>query len=283
MIPYAGDKERIINGKAKEAITLALQGHWDEAVIVNGSILRDFPGDMEACNRLGKALSELGRYGEAKEAFRQALKISRANIIAMKNLRRLAHLEEGTAFPKHGSRVVPQLFMGDMGKTARASLIKLSPSRAHLSMAPGDAVRLRSTGHEVAVEGLQGRYLGEIDPRLASRISRLIGRGNTYAAAVVAVDEQSMIVMIKETYRHPSLEGKASFPPRGAASELRPYPSTPPLPAELELEETEEGLVRSPITDWDEDGEDATADQTFEEEGEERSTVRGEFEEDINY
>ena len=283
MIPYAEDKERIISGKAKEAIALALQGRWDEAVIVNRSILRDFPDDMETCNRLGKALSELGRYGEAKEAFRQALKISRANMIAMKNLRRLAHLEEGAAFPRHGSKVVPQLFMEDMGKTAKASLIKLSPGRAHLSMAPGDAVRLRTTGNGIAVESLQRRYLGEIDPKLASRISRLMSRGNTYAAAVAAVDEQSLIVMIKETYRHPSLEGKASFPSRVSSSELQPYPSTPPLPTELELEETEEGLARSPITDWDEDGEDATADTTSEEEGEERSTVRGEFEEDINF
>lgn len=283
MIPYAEDKERIISAKAKEAINLALKGRWEEAAIVNRSILRDFPDDMETFNRLGKALSELGRYGEAKEAFRQALKISRANMIAMKNLRRLAHLEESTPFPKRGSKVVPQLFMEDMGKTARASLMRLSPGRAHLSMAPGDAVKLRATGNGIAVESLQRRYLGEIDPKLASRISRLMACGNTYEAAVASVDEQSLVVMIKETYRHPSMEGKASFPSRVSAGELQPYPSAPPLPTELELEETEEGLVRAPVADWDEDGEDAVADPVAEDEGDDRSTLRGEFEEDVNF
>ncbi|MBF8266809.1 MAG: Tetratricopeptide repeat-containing protein [Dehalococcoidia bacterium] len=280
MIPYAEDKAHIKREKARGAIALALESRWEEAVAVNSAILEEFPKDMEACNRLGKALSELGRYKEAGEAFRQALAISRANVIARKNLKRLAHLEGETALPKHGSKVPPQLFIEEGGKTTRVSLANLSPGRAHLRMAPGDAVKLRIAGNGIAVESLQKRYLGEIEPRLASRLSRLIRRGNTYDAVVIAVDERSLVVMIRETYQHPSQEGVVSFPSKIAAVGLYPYLRASPLTTELEMEETEEGIGRSPIIEWDEDGEETIAVPSSSKEEEESLTPKDELEEE---
>ena len=40
----------------KEAISLALSGEWEQAAGVNRDILDAVPGDVEAMNRLGKAL-----------------------------------------------------------------------------------------------------------------------------------------------------------------------------------------------------------------------------------
>ena len=267
---YAQDKMRIKREKVREAIALAIESRWEEAVAVNHSILKDFPDDPETYNRLGKALSELGQYKEAGEAFRQALKISRSNMIARKNLQRLAHLEGENAPPKQGSKVAPRLFMEESGKTKIVSLMNLSPGRAHLRMAPGDAVRLRITTNGVAVESLQRKYLGEIDPKLASRLTRLMNRGNRYAAAVVAVDERSLVVMIKETYRDPSQEGIVSFPSKVAAVGLYPSLRTPLLGTELDMEDTEEEIERPPFTGWDEDadGDEAIARPPSDEAGE---------------
>ena len=56
--------------RAKRAIALAMESRWAEAVTANMALVADFPDDLESYNRLGKALMELGRIGEAKRAFR---------------------------------------------------------------------------------------------------------------------------------------------------------------------------------------------------------------------
>ncbi|MYA62592.1 MAG: hypothetical protein F4X94_08485 [Dehalococcoidia bacterium] len=53
--------EKIKNERAKKAVALAMKNRWEEAVAVNQTIVRDFPEDIGSYNRLGKALSELGR------------------------------------------------------------------------------------------------------------------------------------------------------------------------------------------------------------------------------
>ena len=65
------DKEKGRNELARKAISLAMEGLWKAAVTANQLILEDFPEDLGANNRLGKALSELGRNNEAKQAFQR--------------------------------------------------------------------------------------------------------------------------------------------------------------------------------------------------------------------
>ena len=68
------DEERMIRLKqqrSKEAIDLAMQGKWQEAVTVNKEIIQDFPEDVDAYNRLGRAYMELGDYKQAREAYEQ--------------------------------------------------------------------------------------------------------------------------------------------------------------------------------------------------------------------
>ena len=160
------EKARSRRDKAKEAIALALESRWEEALALNREIVEEFPRDVEALNRLGKALSELGQYKQAEDAFRQTLEISPANMIARKNIKRLSHLGDRDAQPKLGSKVAPQLFIEERGRTATVSLRNLPPGTAHLPMAPGDAVELRPTGSRTAVENVQGEYLGELEPKL---------------------------------------------------------------------------------------------------------------------
>ncbi|MCH8890045.1 MAG: tetratricopeptide repeat protein [Myxococcales bacterium] len=77
---------------------MALQGQWEQAVDLNRAILESFPADVDACNRLGKALTELGRYADASDSYMKAIEIDPLNLIARKNLSRLATL--GKAAPK---------------------------------------------------------------------------------------------------------------------------------------------------------------------------------------
>ena len=82
----------------EEAVQLAGEARWEEAVELNRYIIDSFGADEETQNRLGKALSELGKLKDAKSAYEVALKLNPMNSIAKKNAARintLLHQKEG--------------------------------------------------------------------------------------------------------------------------------------------------------------------------------------------
>src|SRR5215469_7182898 len=66
----------------EQAIQLALESQWERAVEVNQELLSLGPRELSTLNRLGKALSELGRFAEAKQAYAEALELDPTNNIA---------------------------------------------------------------------------------------------------------------------------------------------------------------------------------------------------------
>jgi hypothetical protein len=79
-------------------------------------------------------------------------------------------------------------------------------------MAPGDAVELKSTGNVIKATTGDGVLLGQVEPRLGARISRLMAGGNRYEAALKETDEGQVTLLIREVYQHPSQIGVVSFP-----------------------------------------------------------------------
>ena len=51
-----------------DAVKAAIDGRWEDALEINNLILERFGDEEEASNRVGKALTELGRYNDAKAA-----------------------------------------------------------------------------------------------------------------------------------------------------------------------------------------------------------------------
>jgi len=228
--------------RTQQAIQLAMQGQWQEAAAVNRAIIAVFPNDVEAYNRLGKALTELGRYAEAREAYGKSLELDSLNSIAQKNLARLATLgEEAAVQAEGGKKLSPQMFIAEMGKTGTTVLARPAPQAA-ARMAAGDEVFLRRQNNTLVVESGQGEYLGEVEPRLGLRLIKLMEGGNQYAAAIATLSQDDVRVIIKETFQHPSQAGKLSFPP-AAADAFRPY--------------TKEGLVRHDVEEGEESFEEA--------------------------
>lgn len=207
------ERTRIRRDGAREATALATWGRWEEAVQANQSILSLFPSDDEALNRLGKALSELGRYAEARAAFSQALEISPTNTIARKNLDRLAYLGESLP-PKRMDRPAPHLFIAENGKTCVTPLSQLAPNKVLAKVSAGQRVDLCVQGSFIVVEAPSGEYVGQIEPRLTKRFLRLIDGGNRYVAAVASVGESNISVIIREIYQHSTMVGVVSFPTR---------------------------------------------------------------------
>ncbi len=235
----AEDKTRVKRTRTEQAIQFAMQSRWDDAIAANRAIIAAFPTEADAFNRLGKALSETGKIKEAREAYTRALELEPTNQIARKNLDRLA-TAKAKAEPDKAQQVDTSLFIEEMGKSG-VSMLKPANVKMLATLSAGDEVALKNVGSRLTVETMNGDYISDIEPRLSMRLARLMTGGNKYAAAVAGLNDDSVRVIIKETFQHPSQVGRLSFPAGKAGDVIRPY--------------TKESLVRS-----DGDDEDDTAD-----------------------
>ncbi len=209
------DKARLRRKASQEAISLAMQSLWQEAVTVNQSILELFPTDIDAYNRLGRAFMELGEFAKAKEAYSRGLELDPNNAIAQKNLQRLSLLPASKVKVKEERReVAPDLFIGEMGKAGVVNLQNLAPGEVLARMAAGSQVDLKVRGQQLIIENEQGEYLGLVEPPHGFRLARLIEGGNKYTAAIVNIDNNTARVIIREVFQHPNQIGRPSFPVR---------------------------------------------------------------------
>ena len=232
----AQDQARAKRVRTEQAIQFAMQSRWDDAITANRAIIASFPDEAEAYNRLGKALSETGKIKEAREAYQKALELDPSNSIARKNLDRLASAK-AKAEPDKAQQVDASLFIEEMGKTG---VTTLHPANGKMiaTLSAGDEVALKMVGSRLTVETMAGEYISDIEPKLALRLSRLMTGGNKYAAAVAGLSGDTVRVIIKETFQHPTQVGRLSFPAGKAGDVVRPY--------------TKESMVRADLDDDDE-------------------------------
>jgi tetratricopeptide (TPR) repeat protein len=214
------ERSRLRRQATRQAIALAMQGRWREAIAVNQSILDLFPHDVEALNRLGRAYLELGDYDRAEQAYRRTAEVDPYNAIATKNLQRLSRLREtAVAVQSRADRLDPQAFIEEVGKAGVVHVVELAPPETIAKTAAGDRVELRPESAGLVVESTQGEYLGRVEDRDGQRLARLMEGGNRYSAAIVSAAEGNVSVIVREVYQHPNQVGRPSFPARGAAEE----------------------------------------------------------------
>jgi tetratricopeptide (TPR) repeat protein len=247
-------RSKIRREMSRDAIALAMENRWEEASVVNSSILELFPNDLEAHNRLGKACFELGTYQKARDAFNGALRLSPSNTIAKRNLDRLNLLKKKEQPPKGRRKLPPQHFLEESGKTAITSLEDPIGKEVLAKLAAGDAVSLRIAEYKLIVESLDGEYLGQVPRRLALRLVRLLEGGNKYESAVARLDGNEITIMIREMFQHPDQRGMTSFPSRRDRS--LPYPRSALLDFDFSLErEEDEDTEETFSMDWDDNEE----------------------------
>jgi tetratricopeptide (TPR) repeat protein len=210
----------------EEAIQLALESRWADAVACNRRLIEQHGPDEEAYNRLGKALSELGQLQEGLDAYQETLALNPINLIAPKMIKKItALLDTPASATASGSAAIDvDLFTEEPGKSA---LTRLTTPRggATAQVDPGDAVELEVDGSTLHARTAGGIELGLVDSKLARRLLPLMETGNRYSAAVARVDAGHIEVMIRETFQAPENARKTSFPiARGSRqSEFRPY------------------------------------------------------------
>jgi ribosomal protein L29 len=250
-----------------EAVQLAIAGKWDDAVKLNKFIVDSFGADEETQNRLGKALSELGKLKDAKAAYEVALKLNPMNTIAKKNAARintLLHQKEGLKVG--GTRVDLNLFVEEMGKTIITALEGASADICS-KVAAGDVAELKVDGDSIVAETSRGVKLGTLEAKLARRLIKFMRGGNRYQGGVTACDGNTVKLIVRETYQDPKFAGKPSFPMRRKREvEFRPYTKESLLTRGTGTEvftddEEEDTLVETPASDDLEEGMHAVEDE----------------------
>ena len=252
---------------ADEAVQLAIAGKWDDAVKLNKFIVESFGADEETQNRLGKALSELGKLKDAKAAYEAALKLNPMNSIAKKNAARInTLLQQKEGLKVGGTRVDLNLFVEEMGKTIITALEGSSPDICS-KVAAGDVAELRVDDDGIVAETSRGVKLGTLEAKMARRLIKFMRGGNRYQGGVTACDGNTVKLIVRETYQDPKFAGKPSFPMRRKREvEFRPYTKESLLARGSGAEaytddDEEEALVETPVTDELEEGMHAVEDE----------------------
>lgn len=250
----------------EDAVQLAIAGKWDEAVKLNKFIIESFGADEETQNRLGKALSELGKLKEAKASYEAALKLNPMNSIAKKNAARinaLLHQKEGLKVG--GTRVDLNLFVEEMGKTVITTLEAPPSADICSKVAAGDVAELKVEGDGVTAETSRGVHLGSLEAKLARRLIKFMRGGNRYQAGITSCEGNTVKLIVRETYQDPHFAGKPSFPMRRKREvEFRPYAKESLLMRDVEVfteDEEEEPIVEAAASEDIEEGMHAIEDE----------------------
>jgi len=204
----------------EEARRASIEGRWEDSITINDTILERTSKDAEALNRKGRALLELRRLGAARDAYSDALKADPANMIARRNLQRLemiyhrqdatpetedAPLGEATPLPRGN------VFVEEVGRTWVDELTNPLPVVRLSEISPGTRLDLTIADGRLFVTDGDER-LGEIEARVARRPVELIKGGNRFEVYALGISGQSLRVIIREVYRHPSQESNVAFP-----------------------------------------------------------------------
>jgi tetratricopeptide (TPR) repeat protein len=258
---------------AEQAIAQATAADWAAAAETNRRILEMGP-DVEAENRLAKALWEMGQLGAAREHYQSALALDPTNRIAERNIDRLRTLlvdaGDSTVPAKVGAKAPVSIFVEETGKTGFAFLIELADPRKLAQVNPGDFVELLPEGNRLIATS-NGVRIGTVEPRVAARLLKLMAEGNKYAAGVTSLGDKDVRIIIRETFQDPRNYGKVSFPTAARSSDLRPYTKGTLIREEMDLEDDlEDDVEDEEIEDLDRVlPADVTTDEAFEEEPDE--------------
>jgi tetratricopeptide (TPR) repeat protein len=198
---------------ADQAIAAALEADWTRASELNKQILDTSPEDVEARNRYGRALLELGKLDEARGAYQEVLRAYPHDPIALRQTARIATLAEEKRKPDATrTRTQTRLFIEDMGKTGILRLVNPAPANVLARYSPGSEAELREQEGLLAVHARDGMLLGFLEPKVGRRLIDLIRTGNEYVIALVTNDQANARVAVREIAQSAQNADRISFP-----------------------------------------------------------------------
>lgn len=191
-----------------QAIQEALNGNWDQAILLNKQILHETPTDIDTLNRLAFAYTIRGNPKEAKETYQLVLEIDPANPIAQKNLKKVSG---AAAKIKPSLHIATNMFLEETGKTKIVSLVNTAPSQIIKSLQIGQLLTLCIKRSKIFVLDEQKQFMGMLPDDISRRLIKFLEGGNTYEAYVKSAEQNAIAIFIKETKRVAKFKNQPSF------------------------------------------------------------------------
>lgn len=196
-----------------QAIQTALMGDWQNAILLNQSILEESPEDIDTLNRLAFAYASKGDIKEAKDTYQKVLSLDNQNPIALRNMKKLS----GSANNSHNHQGIPQgnistLFIEEPGKTKVIELINIADKKVITPLRTGEKVSLTTKRMKIFVYDHAKNYIGMLPDDIGRRLIRFIEGGNEYDACIKSVDSNRVIIFAREVKKAPEFETQPSFP-----------------------------------------------------------------------
>ncbi len=207
----------------KLAIDAALSSDWNEAAKLNQKILTIESDNVEALNRLAKALMCTGAIDKAQKTYKKVLELDQYNIIARKNMEKINKIPPKTTtsgktstkhqndMPSSSNTNLSSIFLLEPGKTKTINLINLASPAVLAILNCGDKVVIVSKKHSVTITTPEDIYLGALPDDVSFKILSLIGGGNKYEAFIKSASTKSLTVFIRETERSERFAHQPSF------------------------------------------------------------------------
>jgi tetratricopeptide (TPR) repeat protein len=199
---------------ARLASQAALSSNWQEAVKINEKILKTNKDNVEALNRLARAMVCTGELARAQKLYKKVLEIDPYNIIARKNFEKIS--ASNPASVKANSRIahtvnVTNIFVSEPGKTKVVTLLNLAAPNILAVLNFGEQLAIKPKNHSVSITTQENVYLGALPDDLAHKLIALIAGGNQYEVYVKAVSAKSLAVFIREVFRSERFTNQPSF------------------------------------------------------------------------
>ncbi len=195
------------------AIKLALDNNWEEAILVNKEILTESPKDIDSLKRLAYAFMQSGKFVDAKETYNAIIDLDSTNPIATKNLRKLMALSQqknGVSSSPHINHM-DNVFIQEAGKTKTVDLTNVADKKTLMSLQHGDDIQLIIKRSKIFALTSDKTFIGMLPDNVGIRLIGFMKGGNEYQACIKGVDDKNVTVFIKETKRAKKYINQSSF------------------------------------------------------------------------
>lgn len=192
-----------------QAIQAALNGNWQEAIILNKSLVAKNPKDIDALNRLALAYSIIGKTKEAKSTYQKVINLDPLNAIALRNLKKLKE-KNGQLINGYSLKQINNEFLEEPGKTKVVELVNIAQPKITENLSTGQSMELSVKRLKIFVsEGKQ--YIGVLPDDIARRLIKFIKGGSAYEAYVKSAGSHKVSVFVKEVKKATRFKDQPSF------------------------------------------------------------------------
>ncbi|PIR80095.1 MAG: hypothetical protein COU25_01910 [Candidatus Levybacteria bacterium CG10_big_fil_rev_8_21_14_0_10_35_13] len=192
----------------KQAIQTALNGDWQNAILLNKDLIKENPGDLDALNRLALAYAITGKINLAKSTYLKVVKLDPLNSIALRNLKKIK--EKSLKTNSNSKYYINNKFLEEPGKTKVIELVNIAQPKVLEQLRTGQYVNLSIKRLKIFVLD-DKQYIGVLPDDIGKRLIKFIKGDCQYEAYAKSANAHKVTIFIKELKKSSRYRNQPSF------------------------------------------------------------------------